>query len=694
MTKNAVAKSWQWASGATGTGGTYNSNELGAPAAPDLPVITGRSTTTLTVEFVADPIAVSSEYRYRFANDAPQSFGAWSAATAATSVELADLTGLTLNSFYEVQARSTNAVGTSDWSNTARARTHFSVSKAWDVEGVPYPTDANATLTTNAGFAAWAIDPYLTEAPAAPAPWPSAESAGSYFIDNTDPAATDTANTYGYPDKPRLTIPATTSLAAGTYIEIGPGGTYDNPTERNFAGSIGTSGSPIWFRGSSPKNPPKFTGDPLLFENTSWIFVENFKWDGGNLINTVMQTAFNGSGDTDHLVLRALECTNLDFIAGGAGVLSISSDNRGARQTTDIIVYDCNIHNNDANVDWTAVDADHHGIAVSTRTDGLAQTNLTSLIWNMDNRLEVISGNGIQIISIPSSTPTDERDIINYVWSAGNRTGQSRQAGLWSKRASHILFIENEVSDSKPIYFAGNGQSAGCQYGPDNLWYIRNRMDDAAYGIMQTDTSTPDPEPTQDGRFYILENILSGLYNSLNQTDSFRDGTAVSFTFHGNMERYSFNNTIYDCVNGFTGNGDGKRYEQNNIISLRDGSSGFASDSGEFEQLYGSATSNSGGDLQLYFRQDGGKLWDWATTDYTTLATFQTATSGAFVNGIEGDPLFEDIANGDVRLKAGSPGLVTPDLIAADSTAPYTIFNTLYGITLTAPINLGAKEQV
>lgn len=694
MTKNAVAKTWQWASGATGTGGTYNSDELGAPAAPDLPVVTGRSTTTLTVEFVADPIAVSSEYRYRFANEAPQRFGAWSSATAATSVELADLTGLTANSFYEVQTRSTNPVGTGDWSNTMRARTHASVSKAWDVEGVPYPTDANATLTSNAGFAAWAIDPYLTEAPAAPANWPSAESSGNYFIDNTDPAATDTANTFGYPDKPRLTLPATTSLAAGTYIEIGSGGTYDFPTEKQFAGSAGTSGSPIWFRGSSAKNKPTFTGDPIVCENTSWIFFENLKWDGGNLQNTIFNTSFNGAGDTHHIVLRACEATGLDFIAGGAGVVAISSDDRnGGNDTTDIVMYDNYIHDNDTNVDWTAVDADHHAIAITARANEVTPSNKTSLIWNTDNRLESVSGNGIQLVSlgVPGS---DWRDLINYVWSSGNRTGASRQAGLWSKRASHVFFIENEVADSKPIYFAGNGQSAGCQYGPDNLWYIRNRMDDAAYGIMQTDTSQIPVEPTQDGRFYILENILSNLYNSLNQTDSFRDGTGISFTFHGNMERYAFNNTIYNAVNGLTGNGDGKRYEQNNIISLRDGSSGFASDSGEFEQLYGSATSNSGGDLELYYRQDGGKLWDWATTDYTTLATFESATSGAFVNGIEGDPLFEDIANGDVRLKAGSPGLVTPDLIAADTTAPYTVFNTLYGITLTAPINLGAKEQV
>ena len=50
--------------------------------------------------------------------------------------------------------------------------------------------------------------------------WPAGANGGSascYYVDSTSPAATDTGNTYGYPAKPRLTIP--TTLAAVDTID-------------------------------------------------------------------------------------------------------------------------------------------------------------------------------------------------------------------------------------------------------------------------------------------------------------------------------------------------------------------------------------------------------------------------------------------------------------------------------------------
>jgi len=63
-------------------------------------------------------------------------------------------------------------------------------------------------------------------APAAPAAWPGNEAAGYYYIDRTHPNATDSSNQYGYPDKPRATIPNYATFPAGTYIEV-HGGPYE-----------------------------------------------------------------------------------------------------------------------------------------------------------------------------------------------------------------------------------------------------------------------------------------------------------------------------------------------------------------------------------------------------------------------------------------------------------------------------------
>jgi len=58
-------------------------------------------------------------------------------------------------------------------------------------------------------------------------------------------------------------------------------------------------------------------------------------------------------------------------------------------------------------------------------------------------------------------------------------------------------------------------------------------------------------------------------------------------------------------------------------------------------------------DISLVDNDAGGK-WGWGTTDYTTLATWRTATSQE-ANSINSNPLFTNAAGGDFTLAVGSP---------------------------------------
>ena len=51
-------------------------------------------------------------------------------------------------------------------------------------------------------------------APASPAAWPATAAPGYYYIDNRHPNATDTDNPYGYPNRPRQSVPMWKFMAA------------------------------------------------------------------------------------------------------------------------------------------------------------------------------------------------------------------------------------------------------------------------------------------------------------------------------------------------------------------------------------------------------------------------------------------------------------------------------------------------
>ena len=692
----------------TGSGTAFSAKpteDPGAVGATGRPIVTSRATTQITVEFNAGNNGITSEARYRDASNAPQWFGAWSSEIAGTQ-EAVTITGLTANTLYEVQARSVSAGTNGAWSRTTRFRTYATVSKAWDIEGVPYPTDTNATLTANAGFEAWAIDPFLQASPSDPAEWPSAEATGYYFVDSTDVNATD-ANTYGYPDAPRLTLPSFSGLAAGSVITINAGTyTIPNQNSRFFRDSEGASDNLIWVRGYDPKNPPTINGRELGLEGGKWIFLEHLQWNGGNDNNNIISFSYNGARPaTNNIVLRHCEIQDIDYIGGGAGIITISSDDRnGGVITSNIILWDNYIHDNAQNIDWDVSDFDHHGIGITARTSNGTFTNRTKLGWIVDNWIVECSGNGVQFISI-GLPATDQRELVNYFWVAGNRTGDSRQGGLWSKRASHVFFVENEVEGSRSEYSGGNGQLAGCQYGPDYLWYIRNRMRDGTFGIQQTDSNGyPATEADSAGHLFLIENVITDIRNEVtlfeDGTDkdpgSWRYGTAISYTNNGPMKRYAFGNTTANVSNGIAGSGAGENYIHNNLIAKRYGEAGQpATDDGDFLLLDNTnTTSYSFGDNNLCYVQSGTASWQWDSTEYTNVDSFQTATNSQFTNTTSANPLFNNVSSLDLRVSSSSPAVTTPSLVAEDGTAPYTLINSLYGLTLTAPTYIGAKGAV
>lgn len=562
--------------------------------------------------------------------------------------------------------------------------------------GVPSFIAPNPTLTANSGFQPWPWDPRF-KTYSEPAEWPSAESVGNYYIDNSHPQATDTANEYGYPDKPRLTRPTinATNVQPGCVMKFG-GGTIDNSSYGfDFFGIAGTAENPIYVDfglNVSESNRARFFGQPIRVENSSYIFIDGLRCDGQNAKNSVISTSYNGQGNNDHIVIRKPIVRNLDWIGGGSGIIGISADDRnGGNTTSDIVIIEPKAYDCAQNGDWVNQDQDQALIIVSARASEQApgDPTKTSRVWVLGGEADNIGGNFIQIAGQGNSS-VDHRERVQYVWAAGFAHGRSRQCAAWAKRSQHIIFSQVYTHTNLP-YEGGNGQSFGCQYNPTDLWFLACRATNANYGIQQTGTD-PEASPDEWGRVYCVGNILHdlGAYeyqtppasNLLDQTGSFRPGTAFSFTSNGYMRRYVVLNTVYNCWNGIVAeNINSECQSSSNIFSLRDGdypNPVTGVNQGCFYQSAGQNVIRARND-QCY-RQNG--QWKSWVQGQTVLNVDDMNALTEFSNLLNSNPALADPGNLDFLPGVGSPVLNTGVWTTPDGTDVRAVFLAEYGLDI------------
>ena len=191
----------------------------------------------------------------------------------------------------------------------------------------------------------------------APNPW-TAQTPGYYYVDATEPTATDTSNSYGTPGRPRQTIP--TALPAGAVVELH--GVYDasHSSPRTIVAS-GTSGSPVFIRGASASARPLIRNAWEL--KGTYVILENLEFGALDA---------NQTGELAILApinYAALRHSDLHGNLNGGG-MGVASWNGSLAQN--VVVYDVSIHDNgDINATF---DQDVHGIAVSYRANRAGAT--------------------------------------------------------------------------------------------------------------------------------------------------------------------------------------------------------------------------------------------------------------------------------------------------------------------------------
>jgi hypothetical protein len=483
-------------------------------------------------------------------------------------------------------------------------------------------------------------------APADPNPWAAAVP-GFYYVNQNASGATDASNPYGWPGRPRQTIP--NSLPAGSVVELR--GIYTRAhSSPNGLQMSGTSTSPVFVRGTSPTSKAVATASWEL--SGTYFIVENIEFATADPSGGVAMLA-----PIDRGTLR-----NADVHGNlNGGGISIDSYINGA-SVTNAVIYNSKIHDNgDVNATF---DQDVHGIQVGWG-------GRVSNVWIVDNEISRSSGDGIQIASGNVST----QSTVHHIYVGRNVSHDNKQTGMWSKQAVDVIFSQNTIYSHR----AGNSSDGACtgfQYAPEYIWFLYNNLYDCDTGI---GTGSDSGEGFGTESFFI-GNLIHRIhsYDPWNPDDP-HDNAAMSL--RGGTNRYVVDNTIWDYDGGIEAPYDqGFLYLENNILAGRVNTQGRDI----FIETAGLASRST-----MRFNLVNSPRIDWGSTVYTSLSSFQSAT-GKGQYSISSSPAFVNASGGDFHLSSGSPAIDAGD---RDPGGVYQKFLTRYGITIAVDFAGAARVQ-
>ncbi|NOX57976.1 MAG: right-handed parallel beta-helix repeat-containing protein [Planctomycetes bacterium] len=459
----------------------------------------------------------------------------------------------------------------------------------------------------------------------------------THYVDRDHPSSTDSSNPFGTPSRPRNTIPS--SLSAGSVVIVA--GTYDYTTAGFTAiNGSGTASNPVFVRGADASNKPRFTFATQF--KGQYIIVENIEFDGGNPLFT--------QGAPHHIALR--HCNIHD--CGGPAIQVSAWDNQ---TMSNIVLYDIESHDN-GNLQAN-FDEDYHGVGVGDYINNL---------WIVDSKFYRNSGDGIQINAGNRSAET----TTHHIYVGRNESYQNKQTGMWSKQATDVVFSENIVYNHRPSN-SSLGAGMGCQYDPERIWFLNNRIFDCDYGIMIASGSG-----LGSGRdLYIIGNVIYNIQDSNGDFNPSTSWSNAAIMVAGGYERYIVNNSIYNADGGIHGAAAfGEFHLANNIVSTITQSSGWHI----FVEHPDPASSSTVDDC-LFYQGGGNTRFDWSGTIYSGTGSFQSG-AGAGAGNFESNPSFVNPNSGDLHIQSSSPAID-----AGASHSVYSTFASLYGLNINIDID-------
>lgn len=478
------------------------------------------------------------------------------------------------------------------------------------------------------------------EPPEDPAAWPSAESAGNYYIDGNHASCTD-ANDYGYPDVPRCSFAYGMTVGAGQKMVI-----KSDISVRNSSWDIvtlnGTASNPAWIIGDErgvdkPKiNRPsgRSGGVALRIAGTGNWRISGVDIDGVNIDNR---------STSENIVVRYSRIQNVQTIAGTA--LDLNCDTEPA--------YTCN--GSESNQMVFQVYANDNGIIEANLRDehdvhAITVSNNRNM-WILDIMCAEMAGDCVQLTNNNTSynvlvgraamhsmmeNCTDYKDFNNFVVS---------ESDCWDIRM--VSYSSGSGGYAQNFYVNDEGNQRGYGY------FLNNRSWDTS--------GTNFGSANVGGKVYFIGNVA--FFSPV--------GDGLS-SVNGSGDRYYFLNTVDDMRRGmfmYTAGGSGDRYVYGNAV-------------GDVSQyaVYAAASTSDLEALNYNFYYNASQF-AWGSNsnpNVGSMSAFRSAT-GFDANSRTGSPGYFNESLYDFRLLSSS---AMQSVVPASVANTFNIVETDLGISL------------
>lgn len=503
-----------------------------------------------------------------------------------------------------------------------------------------------------------------------PVPYPDAGNGPyTHYVDNTSKSATDTNNTYGTPDKPRLTVPAT--LAAGSVVEI-HGTNYTAHLHISAGGAVGTAAKPIFIRGYSavagdrPVMKTDARDNVDLIQKDSYLIVENIIFD--TIAHIQIDTP------SDHIALRNLELKNIvesenGVDKNGTQAINIWSDSAHKNMTDfadNIVIYNCQIHNN------------AFPPQVSDGVHGITPSNGSRHVWILNCQ---IYDNGEDNIQIYYQTGRNQ-PVPQYIYIGGNKiynegSAEDRAAGKGMenavdiKQSFDVVVSSNEMYGYYPVFGTVGSDGAAVVFNNDSpssrLWLVNNYIHDSTIGARNQSV----------GEVYVVDNVFEHMYHEPGQTYTGLVSAGVGY-FNYAVDAYTgytrvdhvVNNTFYHCDQGIVISRGLQHYVQNNIVgdlNITDGTTNHMCKQSSRTNVW--EVNNN-----LLFSSGTAPAISIGSSKHYSAASFDAAGLGS--GDLAANPLFITPGS-DYSLNSGSPAID-----AGTVANVYDTFQSLYGLSI------------
>lgn len=392
------------------------------------------------------------------------------------------------------------------------------------------PSAIMPVIPSGADRQAFPYDPINVSA-STPKGWPGAESRGAYYIDRFSPDATDENNAFGFPAKPRKTIPFSAYGAAVTYVEIHgnhSGYVRQSPQYklgRNEISNIGAADSPvIW----------KCVDDAWLGAKID-ILGKHIIFDGCNFQNEDDSPSIPhitvGPGAQYVTIRNGILRGQGTPIGGGTGQM-INIAGRPDAITEFVVIYNNTISEGG---DWTA---DH-----KKDIHAIRPLYWSRYIWVLNNDLSHVQGDLVQTGN-SSNRNSDPAQRSHYIYIAGNHMYEAFENALDNKNSYHVILSSNTIHNfgnartGTAVILSNNDEGRFTGY----HWAIANEIYDVTGGAIRFSGD-------QDGeRSFAVGNYIHGVDDGIRLAD--HSGAVDN-------DAWVIGNTVRDCTNRAIGFGRG-----------------------------------------------------------------------------------------------------------------------------------------